>query len=44
MSLLELSGLGKTYAGRGGGRVQALADVDLTVEAGEVVGVVGESG
>ena len=44
MSLLELQGLGKSYSGRDGGRVQALADVNLTVEAGEVVGVVGESG
>ncbi|MBP0649451.1 ATP-binding cassette domain-containing protein, partial [Mycobacterium tuberculosis] len=44
MSLLQLEKLGKSYAGRGGGRVQALADVDLSVEAGEVVGIVGESG
>jgi oligopeptide/dipeptide ABC transporter ATP-binding protein len=44
MSLLQLEKLGKSYPGRGGGRVQALTDVDLTVEAGEVVGIVGESG
>jgi ribose transport system ATP-binding protein len=36
---LELIGIGKAYPG-----VQALADVSLTVSAGEVVGLIGENG
>ncbi len=36
---LELRGIGKTYPG-----VTALADVDLAVSAGEVVGLIGENG
>ena len=36
---LQLSGIGKTYPG-----VTALADVDLAVAPGEVVGLIGENG
>ncbi|MFB9835721.1 ATP-binding cassette domain-containing protein, partial [Actinoallomurus acaciae] len=41
MTLLDVDGLGVSY-GRGSGRV--LSDVSLSVEPGEVVGVVGETG
>jgi len=44
MSLLELRNLTKTYPGPKGRQVQAVADVSLTIAAGEVLGVVGESG
>ncbi len=44
MSLLELRNLSKTYPGQNGAVVQAVSDVSLTIEAGEVLGVVGESG
>ncbi len=40
MSLLELDNLSKTYPGG----VRAVSEVSLTIEAGEVLGVVGESG
>jgi D-methionine transport system ATP-binding protein len=41
--VIELAGLTKTYRGPRGG-VEALRDVDLTVERGEVFGVIGRSG
>jgi len=44
MSLLELRHLSKTYPGQNGAVVQAVSDVSLTIESGEVLGVVGESG
>lgn len=44
MTLLELRNLTKTYPGTKGRQVQAVADVSLTIAAGEVLGVVGESG
>src|SRR5690606_20060901 len=44
MSLLELRNLSKTYPGANGAVVRAVSDVSLTVEPGEVLGVVGESG
>jgi oligopeptide/dipeptide ABC transporter ATP-binding protein len=44
MSLLELRNLTKIYPGPKGRQVQAVADVSLTIAAGEVLGVVGESG
>ena len=37
--LLEMRGIGKTFPG-----VEALRDVDLTLHAGEVLGLVGENG
>ena len=37
-------GLGKSYIGGDGGRLQVLEDVDLQVANGEVVAVIGESG
>ncbi len=43
--LLEARGLGRTFPGRRGAPpVRALADIDLAVGEGEVVGVVGTSG
>jgi oligopeptide/dipeptide ABC transporter ATP-binding protein len=44
MSLLELRHLSKTYPGANGAVVQAVSDVSLSIEAGEVLGIVGESG
>lgn len=45
MSLLEVSGLKKTYKGRlGGASVEALKNVNFTVEKGEYVAIMGESG
>ncbi|WDR06258.1 ATP-binding cassette domain-containing protein [Devosia rhodophyticola] len=44
MSLLELNHLSTTYPGAKGAVVQAVSDVSLDIEAGEVLGVVGESG
>ena len=43
MSLLELSGLSVTV-GAGDRRIAAVSGVDLAVERGEVIGLVGESG
>ncbi|HKE74381.1 MAG TPA: ABC transporter ATP-binding protein [Acidimicrobiales bacterium] len=42
-AVIELTGLGKTYAA-GSLRVEALADVSLTIDAGEMVAIVGPSG
>ena len=45
MSILEVSHLKKVYTTRfGGQKVEALADVSFTVEAGEYVAIMGESG
>ena len=45
MSLLEVKGLQKTYVTRfGGARVQALTNVNFSVEEGEFVAIMGESG
>ena len=45
MSLLEVSGLRKVYAARlGGTQVEALKNVNFTVEQGEYVAIMGESG
>ena len=45
MSMLEVSGLKKTYTTRfGGNQVQALKNVNFTVERGEYVAIMGESG
>lgn len=43
MSLLEMNDVAVTYAARGR-TVRAVAGVDLTVERGQIVGLVGESG
>jgi putative ABC transport system ATP-binding protein len=43
MSALELTGVSKVYGG-GATQIQALDDVDLTVEPGELVAVMGPSG
>ena len=45
MALLEIRHLEKTYSTRfGGTKVQALADVNFTVEQGEYLAIMGESG
>ena len=45
MSLLEISHLQKTYSTRFGGvKVEALSDVSFTVEQGEYLAIMGESG
>lgn len=45
MSILEVSGLRKIYTSRlGGSRVEALRNVSFTVEQGEYVAIMGESG
>ena len=45
MSILEVKGLKKTYTTRfGGNQVQALKNVSFSVEEGEYVAIMGESG
>jgi D-methionine transport system ATP-binding protein len=45
MASIEISGVSKTYPGRRGGEpVYAVRDVDLSINAGEIVGIVGYSG
>jgi oligopeptide/dipeptide ABC transporter ATP-binding protein len=44
MSALDLRDVVVEYDRRGGGRVRAVAGASLTVERGEIVGLVGESG
>ena len=44
MSLLDLRGVHVVYPGRSGRDVSAVAGVDLTVAAGQIVALVGESG
>lgn len=45
MAILEVSNLKKIYTTRfGGNQVQALSDVNFTVEPGEYVAIMGESG
>lgn len=45
MSILEVQGLKKVYTGRfGGNKVEALRNVNFTVESGEYVAIMGESG
>ncbi|GHA34720.1 ABC transporter ATP-binding protein [Devosia pacifica] len=44
MSLLQVNKLSKTYPNLGGPPVQAVSEVSLHVDEGEVLGVVGESG
>jgi oligopeptide/dipeptide ABC transporter ATP-binding protein len=44
MSALELNDVVVDYEARGGGRVRAVAGASLSVEPGQIVGLVGESG
>ena len=45
MELLKVADLKKTYTSRlGGAQVQALSGVSFTVERGEYVAIMGESG
>ena len=45
MSILEVNGLKKVYTTRfGGNKVEALKSVSFTVEQGEYVAIMGESG
>ena len=45
MSILEVNGLKKIYTTRfGGNQVQALSNINFTVEQGEYVALMGESG
>jgi oligopeptide/dipeptide ABC transporter ATP-binding protein len=44
MSALEVRDIVVDYQARGGGRVRAVAGASLTVEPGQIVGLVGESG
>lgn len=45
MALLEVKDVGKIYVTRfGGNRVEALRNVHFTVEKGEYVAIMGESG
>lgn len=45
MALLEAKNIRKVYATRfGGNQVQALTDVSFTVDEGEYVAIMGESG
>lgn len=45
MSILEVSGIKKVYSSRfGGNRVEALKNVNFSVERGEYVAIMGESG
>ena len=41
--LIQLEHIGKTYP-TGGGDVRALQDIDLSVNSGELVAIVGQSG
>ena len=42
--VVELRGITRTYRGRGGAPIDAVRDVSLSVEAGEIFGLVGRSG
>ena len=45
MSILEVTGIQKIYSGRfGGNKVEALKNVTFSVEQGEYVAIMGESG
>ena len=42
--VVELRGIARTYRGRGGAPIDAVRDVSLSVDAGEIFGLVGRSG
>ena len=44
MSTLELENVVVDYERRGGGLVRAVAGASIAVDAGQIVGLVGESG
>jgi peptide/nickel transport system ATP-binding protein/oligopeptide transport system ATP-binding protein len=44
VTLLRLEGITKTFVGAGGWKVHAVNGVDLTIDEGETVGLIGESG
>lgn len=44
MALVELRGITKTYSSGGGVEVRAVKGIDLTIEAGEFVAIMGPSG
>src|SRR3954465_15710144 len=44
MALIEVSGLSRTFKGRGRPAVQAVRDLSFSVEAGEMVGYIGPNG
>ncbi len=44
MTLLEFDGVTKLYRVRGAGEIRALDDVSFTLESGQTVGLVGQSG
>lgn len=44
MNALEIKGLTKVYKGKKGKRIDALLDLDLTIESGEVFGFLGPNG
>ena len=44
MTALEARGLGKTYVGGDGATIAVLEGVDLTVQRGEMIAIVGASG
>ena len=43
-TVLEVQGLSKTFAGRGGRALRAVSDVSFSIGQGETLGLVGESG
>ena len=44
MSVLEAQALSKTYVGGDGGRIVVLDGIDLQIERGEMVAIIGSSG
>src|SRR5690242_4110874 len=44
MNAIEITGLSKTFKGKRGSRVEALKDLNLNVEQGEIFGFLGPNG